>query len=87
MGDGMTGPEEARADQKMTLEVGYMPLGHTVVGYIAYVKMLDENGEFYWGSRSDGLNAMESLGMAHDMVQEYTADLASSRRDPGDHDD
>jgi hypothetical protein len=80
----VTGSGGAKAEDKMTLEVGYMPKGHLVAGYIAYIKVIDENGDYYWASRQEGLNNMEQLGMACDMVNEIQEDLKSSRRNPGD---
>lgn len=72
---------KARKEQVMELKVGYMPEGHTVVGYIAYIKMLDKEGECYWASRSEDLNAMEQLGMAYDQLDEYRTDMGKTRVD------
>jgi hypothetical protein len=84
VGAGMTHEGGATKDDKLELSVGFMPEGHTLVGYIAYIKMLDRDGEVYWASRDDGLNGMEMLGMAHDMATEYQVDLANSRKDAGE---
>jgi hypothetical protein len=77
----MTHEGKANKEDTLNLSVAYMPTGHTMVGYIAYIKMLDAEGEVYWATRDDGLNDMEMLGMAHDMASEYQTYLAANRRD------
>lgn len=79
----MSGSDGALETDKQTIEVGYMPKGHMVVGYIAYLKVIDTEGDYYWASRANGLDNMEQLGMAHDMVNEIQEDLKKDRRDPG----
>jgi hypothetical protein len=68
----------------MDLEIGEMPDGHVVVGYIASLKMLDEEGTIYWAMRNDGLNSMESLGMASDLHNEYRVQLEQTKTHPGE---
>jgi hypothetical protein len=80
----MTDSPSDNPNDKISLEIGYMKEGHTVVGHLSYLKVLDNEGDFYWASRSDGINMMEQLGMAYDMVREIEEDLKRSRRNPGE---
>lgn len=80
----MSGAQGAKKEDKATIEVGFVPSGHMVAGYIAYLKVIDETGDYYWASRDNGLNTMEMLGMAQDMVNEYQSDLAANRRNAAD---
>jgi hypothetical protein len=52
------------------LQINNIPAGHLVVGHLTYLKMIDENGEDYWGLRTAGLNLMEGIGCATDMLEE-----------------
>lgn len=80
----MSEEEKAKKSDRMNLDVGYMPEGHVVVGYIAYIKVLDKNGEAYWASRNKDLNMMEQLGMALDQFEETKADVNRTRIDQSD---
>jgi len=53
-----------------TLEISSIPKGHLIVGHATYLKLLDETGDDYWGMRSAGMNAMETIGCATDMLEE-----------------
>lgn len=57
--------------QALNLAVGHIPVNHTVVGYIASVKVLDESGNAYYALRTDGLPDMEMLGMAVSMGDDF----------------
>lgn len=56
------------SSEKSSIEVTALPKGHIVVGYIAHLKVLDEEGEEYFATRIDGLGDMEMLGMAVNMA-------------------
>lgn len=79
----MIEPEEVDEAGTINLTVGHMPENHVVVGYIAYLKVLDKDGEEYWASRDNGLGDMEMLGMAHDLADEYQSNIRSMRRTIG----
>lgn len=70
--------------EKLRLELGAIPPSHTPVGYVAYVKVLDEDGQLYWALRSDGLNDMEKLGMAEAMATTFAAELQACTRHTDD---
>jgi hypothetical protein len=63
----------------MNLHVGHMPEGHLVVGYVAHIKVMDDNGELYFATRVNGLNDMEMLGMAQDMATSFGAVLNNGK--------
>lgn len=67
------------------LDISSLPKGHVVLGYVACLKVLDENGELYFAMRSTGLNDMESLGMTHDMLNTFQTDMADSKEYPDEH--
>ena len=56
-----------------------IPLGHIVVGYVAHLKVLDENGQLYFAMRSKDINDMEALGLAQDMVNSIQDDLSTGK--------
>lgn len=56
-----------------------IPLGHIVVGYVAHLKVLDENGELYFAIRTRDLNDMEALGLALDLKRSIEDDLQSGK--------
>ncbi len=49
-----------------TLEIGHIAEGHLIVGYVARLKVLDENGKAYFAMRTLDVNDMEALGLAED---------------------
>ncbi|MGW4127979.1 hypothetical protein [Amycolatopsis japonica] len=57
------------------IDIHKIPDGHVIVGYIAAIKILDEDGECYFAVRNDGLNMMETLGMAHDLAATAERDV------------
>ena len=70
-----------------TIKVESIPEGHVVVGYIVVnLKVLDENGDLYWALRRDGLDSMESYGMAHDLVDSIRRTLQGIAVFPNDDD-
>lgn len=58
-----------------------VPEGHLVVGYVAHLKVLDENGELYFSARSKDVNDMEAIGLSYDMLQSWTNDTQSGKRE------
>lgn len=70
-------------DPELKLSVGHIPEKHTVVGFLAYIKVLDDDGEMYWASRSDGLNDMEKLGMALNQLDDFQEQLRVGRHHLG----
>jgi hypothetical protein len=62
-----------------TIPIGHMPSGHLVVGYIAHLKVMDDNGRLYFATRVDGLNDMEMYGMAANMADSFGEVLAASK--------
>ena len=56
-----------------------VPEGHIVVGYVAHLKVLDENGELYFSARSKDCNDMEALGLTYDMLQSWTRDCQTGK--------
>jgi hypothetical protein len=53
--------------------------GQMVLGYIACFKVIRADGTPFWALRTTGINDMEALGMAHDMVNSIQADLMSAK--------
>ncbi|MGH3433181.1 MAG: hypothetical protein ACRDQB_10125 [Thermocrispum sp.] len=69
---------EKESSQEFSLKVQRIPSDHMVVGYVAYLKVLDENGDMYFAQRIEGINDMEALGMATDMQNNYQVMLENS---------
>lgn len=62
------------------LPVSHIPDGHTLVGYVAYLHMLDSKGQPYWASRRSGVSDMEAVGMADSLHQVYVRDVLDTTR-------
>lgn len=60
----------------VSLEINNVPQGHLVVGHITYLKCVDNDGKDYWALRQSGLNIMEALGCAKDMLNETGAQVS-----------
>ena len=63
------------SNDKYTIALDDIPEGHTPVGWIAHVKVLDEKGNLYFAQRADGLNDMEMFGLAQSMANSMANDL------------
>lgn len=61
------------------IDVDRIPEGHIVVGYVAVVKLLDEEGKEYWATRSQGINDMEGFGMISTATEMFREDLNAMR--------
>lgn len=61
------------------IEVTGIPDGHIIVGFISIVKVLDENGDTYWATRSKDINDMEGLGMMVNATEMFREDLRAGR--------
>lgn len=66
-------------DHDLNLTVGHIPTSHTVVGYVAYLKVLDEDGDAYYAQRTDGLGDMEMLGMATALADDFKVQIRGGR--------
>lgn len=64
------------------LNIDSIPDGHVAVGYVATIKLLDENGKVYWAHRSAGLDDMELYGMVRSHADDVSRQLRLQKRDP-----
>lgn len=64
----MSEPVRQPADHSKCIGVSKIKDDHFIVGHLVYLKCLDSEGQEYWALRKSGLNDMEVLGMAHDML-------------------
>lgn len=58
------------------IELDNLPEGHIIVGYVTSIKILDEEGNYYWSLRKRDLNDMEAFGMATDMANTIAKHLS-----------
>lgn len=68
------------------IEIGSLPEGHVILGYIAHLKVLDTDNSLYFAMRSKDLNDMEAYGLAIDMADTIRSGLQKSKEDPRDSD-
>lgn len=61
-----------------------VPEGHLVVGYVAHLKVLDEEGKLYFSARQKDVNDMEALGLSTDMANSWSNQLQWSKGDSDD---
>ena len=64
------------------IDVDKIPDGHVIVGYVAALKILDGDGDVYFAIRNDGLNMMETLGMARDLSATAERDVLACGEEP-----
>jgi hypothetical protein len=76
--------QASQSEDTATIQVDHIKDGHVIVGYVACIKVLDEDGELYWATRQDGVNDAEAYGMGQIMVDNFATDLSSRRCDPDD---
>lgn len=61
-----------------------IPEDHTIVGFVVYFKVLDEEGRLYWAQRSMGMNDMEQYGLACSLRDNMQRDVMASMRHSGE---
>lgn len=61
------------------VEINGVPDGSMVVGCVATLKVLLPDGRCFWSTRTSGMNDMECLGVAQDMVYSFAGDLQQGK--------
>lgn len=67
------------SDKKAHIYVNGIPEGHIIAGYVAVVKVIDEEGGAYWATRTKDLNDMEGFGMMMNATEMFREDLRAGR--------